>query len=1041
MQCLYCGATLGLLSRGEYCSKKHRDLWREQQAELSIERLKQAFAYDQPAAKSRSGSGAVSLLDRSSRDVTPPPELFLHREERKAINPPATPPVTPAVTPPVNPPFTPEVTPLFGPADRRKKPRDAGVFYQGPVTERPAPPNSGFISISDLKKPLHLPVFSRRPSLSEKGTQDQFQADFAGRVVRTVEARYQGMRFPLARSIAPLKGCRSVLAGHSPLRSTLEFLGRPSPLHVELRSLRPVTCRHPALKGLSCTPPPEMPQAKMHGAQQPSYEVRPLVLPRGQTLPVGLSAPVSTTIFPGLPRLAPSRPQPAAWRGALAIGMARLDSTLSNCNFQELRAVESLPEAPSIAPTAAAASQNSFAGRITQAPTRQLDFQDCELADLVIDTVSVEPDPRRTVPAVPIAVEQVHGLPLLALKNRDLEAESMGAPYPETLPASLPHSAATQPAESSPVPQAFLLPLTRIHPAPALCTFAPLVPEQIASAEGNSAVRRHQKAPEQLPLPQLHPRPAEPRGCPILVPVDGPAPFVEKSKSAIQSATKPAFEIAAAALALRDSIQPAASFKSYPEIRPASLPYHANSEPQPHFRALAVRGTANLIGRGSSSLFDRRFQVLAIAQSAAVRTAPATSLSIAVGRQKSRWKMMNVRPTQLEFQAVSVSGARSTVVIGQENRQLKPCLSERVSALQPAALYQRPVERHAVAAAHSQITLAKVLHRTSTRPDSAVTTKKSQPLSPRSAGFTLAPPNCSFQLPAKMPSTPAELGTSTQLCTALGDLRQARPVRIERRSSEFPGFQIFGAVYPTQAIARGSEKSRTKVDTALHAMRIAPPRRTPPPHRVFLQSPKITPVLTRENPLSLPSAAPMRTPRSFGINAARLATWMPEGRFHAVKTGFVEAPAHSRAATHLGSKAPAIHININARSLHLQATVSQYFADFAELAPESRIPEYGPNSGRNTPDLSRRALSWISQGTERRQFAAPLIRSEEKMAPAGFRSAAPADWVRPDATLSLSLPARKSAAIAYGGTASSSPTAAKRELRWVAHKVPWVPMP
>ena len=289
----------------------------------------------------------------------------------------------------------------------------------------------------------------------------------------------------------------------------------------------------------------------MQGAEQPSYEVRPLVLPRGQTLPVGLSAPVSTTIFPGLPRLAPSQPQPAAWRGALAIGMARLDSTLSNCNFQELRAVESLPEAPSIAPTTAAASPNSFAGRITQAPPRQLDFQDCEIADLVIDTVAVEPDPRRTIAAVPIAVEQVHELPLLALKNRDLEAESMGAPYPETLPASLPHSAATQPADSQSCAASvrFWRSRASIRRRP-FALSRRWCPSRLHRPKGTRRLRRHQKAPEQLPLPQLHPRPSEPRGCPVLVPVDGPAPFAEKSKSAIQSAAKPAFEIAPAAVSL-----------------------------------------------------------------------------------------------------------------------------------------------------------------------------------------------------------------------------------------------------------------------------------------------------------------------------------------------------------------------------------------------------------------------------------------------------------------------------------------------------------
>src|SRR5579884_3571690 len=130
MACLYCGGSLGLLSRGQFCSKKHQELYREQEAQLSIQRLKEAFtveqAGDKPAfAKARPTS--VSVLDGPPRDAEPPAEFFAYD----------APPAQPAES---------LATPISTPVEQ------PGVFYCGPASEpdapSDAPPDAGFIFVA-----------------------------------------------------------------------------------------------------------------------------------------------------------------------------------------------------------------------------------------------------------------------------------------------------------------------------------------------------------------------------------------------------------------------------------------------------------------------------------------------------------------------------------------------------------------------------------------------------------------------------------------------------------------------------------------------------------------------------------------------------------------------------------------------------------------------------------------------------------------------------------------------------------------------------
>jgi len=151
MECLYCRATLGLLSRGEFCNNKHRDQWRERQAELSIQRLIESFSYDKTAAE-KSGSGSVSVLDWTSRDADPPVAPFAHRDSREEIKPP----VTRAIR-----------------DDSEKR----GGFDHGSDSDRQAPPDAGFISTIDVNKGFASSCFQPASGAVREGPQRRFRLE------------------------------------------------------------------------------------------------------------------------------------------------------------------------------------------------------------------------------------------------------------------------------------------------------------------------------------------------------------------------------------------------------------------------------------------------------------------------------------------------------------------------------------------------------------------------------------------------------------------------------------------------------------------------------------------------------------------------------------------------------------------------------------------------------------------------------------------------------------------------------------------------
>jgi hypothetical protein len=88
---------------------------------------------------------------------------------------------------------------------------------------------------------------------------------------------------------------------------------------------------------------------------------------------------------------------------------------------------------------------------------------------------------------------------------------------------------------------------------------------------------------------------------------------------------------------------------------------------------------------------------------------------------------------------------------------------------------------------------------------------------------------------------------------------------------------------------------------------------------------------------------------------------------------------------------------------------------------------------------SRRLPSWDPERTPCLQFAANP--NSAKVALVGSsRMARTATWALPETRLHLQLRAREIAAAAYHST-GTKPAGGKGDLKWVAHKIPWVPMP
>jgi hypothetical protein len=989
MECLYCGATLGLLSRGEFCNGKHRVQWREQQTALSIQRLRESFSDDKTAAE-KSRAGAVSLLDRTSKDVTPPPELFAHRDSREEIKPPVTPAIRDA-------------------SEKR------GVFYHGSGSDRQAPPDAGFISTIDLNKGLHLPVFNRRPALSEKGLNDSFDSNLVNRVVRTIDARYERRRFIRALSVSSTEGCQARLFGHSAPRPFLDLSGGQNlckALPVQPRSLATFTCAVPGQSVQACALQPEASQLTLYSGPQSTYAVPPMAVLQRETLPTPVIVPSKTSVA----KLA---------RLALGAAIEPLHSPAPS-GFQALPA-----------------------GQILRGQFTQLQFQACKVAHPLLHPCELEPRPRQA--RVPTAAVGSYEVRPVHLHTREVESRSTSTQRPKIGQASLPQSAATQPVGYTQAPQAFAFTVGRTNPAPRNCGFYALAPERIVSTRATSVATSRPGMPQQPLAQQLQPRQFGFACCRVpITPVEGFARNREKP-TALQSAGKRSSEVSLMALCRREMPEQTAPLIPYPKIRPASLPRPEASRPQ--HSSTQPRGVAISIGRLSSRLFDCTDRALAINQSIPVQTEPTTlpriasELPIASPRQKVRGTLLPVQSRQREFQVFRLSAAAIQVLpVKPENKVCRA--SELTYEVRPMAFLRRAADRQPVDAWHLKIPLTGLSGPTIGRSKVAAQTQPSQVPSVSLVQLSLALPNCTFQAVATRSSTPAHAKTTTQPCISPPHRLQAGAAQVQRRKLDFRPSQVFTTTRTTQIVASKPEKLETKEYAASGQLRqprhIVLCRESTPPEPVFARYVNIIPVLARPTAPPLPSAVQIRTEHAFGITSGRTAPMLPNCSFHALATRFGASPMHSQIRSTQTGSGQTVAIHIYARDLRLTSAASMLFDSPVFLGAElsSQRPRFvakGFDFDYKIGVPFRRLPSWDPERTPCLQFAANP--NSAKVALVGSsRVVRTATWALPETRLHLQLRAREIAAAAYHST-GTKPAGAKGDLKWVAHKIPWVPMP
>jgi hypothetical protein len=139
-----------------------------------------------------------------------------------------------------------------------------------------------------------------------------------------------------------------------------------------------------------------------------------------------------------------------------------------------------------------------------------------------------------------------------------------------------------------------------------------------------------------------------------------------------------------------------------------------------------------------------------------------------------------------------------------------------------------------------------------------------------------------------------------------------------------------------------------------------------------------------------------------------------------------------------------VTIRIYARDLRLTSAASTLFDSPVFLGVElsSQRTNFVPKGFDFDYKIgipSRRLPSWDPERTPCLQFAANP--NNAKVALVGSsRMARTATWALPETRLHLQLRASEIGAAAYRST-GTKPAGGKGDLKWVAHKIPWAPMP
>lgn len=1043
MQCLYCGSNLGLLSRGEFCSKKHQELWRAQQAELSIQRLKEAFSFQKPADKpivAKARPTQVSVLDSPPKGVQPPPEFFAYDDPpaRKVVDPP---PPSPA------------------PAAEEK----GGVFYCGPADERAvpsdAPPDAGFVSIGDLNNDFRLPVFIRRPTIAKDQTERE-ALDFNSQFIQQSFARQmleQRLGFAPAFSISLVEGCGTGLFGHSIPQLCLNVppIGG---VQVQLRSPE-IPCRPVSGTAIqACRLQPEKPTADVQKLSSAHYEAGLIVLFQREAEPADRLASRGFQRLPGVEITAVQRPTTAtdtekasAARyevGPMALVQREAEpaNRLASSGFQQLFSGNIEPAPYSNTPNITRAAFEQNLANAKQAPLRELSFL-CNVPVSVLQPCkhSEEQLPAKTC----VASISPYPVGAMSLQNRGIENRAIPAQCPKNFLASLPRAAASQPAGSAHAPQIFALIMPRANAAPVQRSFHALAAAQFARSQARFGVPSAEVSRGVL-APQVYPRRSDVPACRASLPsAKAFAPQPEQPKAAIQCATKRVFTLEPAALLGRQIEERTSSFVPYSEVRPAGLPHSPATRPQPGARPLTPRRPAIAIQRTTATLPDCTFQTWAIRENTSPAARPASLPSTDSPRQRFRGKFIQAPLRKLDLQSGQFS-ALQVLVMPPETRQLPVCRpSEPAYEVRPLTLPCRNVERGPVAAGRQhEIIVASMPSRVRLRPQVASQTRA---LSVALARSTSPLPNSDFRAlaNARKPQRDSERSEpNTRLSTSLANgLGEA--VCVNRRKLEFGVSRLVSVARAAEVMADAPETPAIHLATAcLHygPRPIALHQRCEGHQPKFVRYLDVIPVLPRQPSPPPPTAARVNANRAFGITSQRPATVLPNCTFHALATAPGASPAHWRTAATQLAFSRTLTIHVPGRHLGLAAPGCLLRdVDFcSETKRGSSAPEFAAKGvGPRFGSLSSRLPFWDSGCMPCLQLRiwpnwsdANLARAEHSSATCTLTWAGPGKPV-----LRMPLLPREVAAATRAAAGSTRGPAPRRDLRWVAQKVTWAPRP
>jgi len=1126
MDCLYCGTKLSALSSKDrqFCNKKHQELWREQEAQLSIQRLKEAFGFAaSPSSKSRNTT--TSVLDSPSREIPPDPE-FTSQDPREML---VAPPVSGAA--PEEPPANPD------------------VIYCGPASNSDAPPNAGFVSVNESKGAFRLPFFVRRPEPVEKGGGEAV----AGLVVPAVVDGRIG--FIPAASVTAVDVCTIGQPGHSAPKPSLELsaselLQRPVEDQIRKLAFEAFAISSGALAAQAVGPGQEIPvqrnwessEIPVSGAVARVYEVRPMDL-RPHTPELRLAyAPCQEAILASLPGSIEPRSQASlsalAMQARAAEPVYETQPMVLGRRAPELRraftlsqetmlaglprsiaipeaafsapALEALPVACELTPVprnrafeALTAARSERAGRAkpttsadagiqtyssapqVQVALRELAVQGRTASLASIQAYAAAPRAEKLEAGACRTAERVYEARPVALHMRPAgRPRSVSRPGKFIL-ASLPSLAAGQPqaAGAAKMQPALAIPMTRVGAAPLPGAFRHLAPGHLAPAPRTTLATTpstdlsHQKLRAKLRIPSREPAVQSYKVPSILVAPHALAPKFEEPETAGSGASWPVHEMRPPTGQVRPKIRPRNVAKRppmaarYPKVVPASLPgWGASRPPSTLIAARPFRPSSDLPHRElHANLVEVSSRGLEL-HSCKVPSALSNTQGVVKSRQESGVKMRGA---------------------GQPVQEMRPPIWE----VRPTVHLRPEGKCVSVVAPHAETTPAVLPRLTALAPEVALP-RASRALLVAIGRLNAALPNSGFESLAtgqRVMARRANRGITPTVDSPAREL-QGKPVQIELRKLAIPEGQPSLGTIEAELAAPFLETLEAKMCRASeqgYEVR---------PIALFRRMVERQPVSALYRQPALASFERPTIPQPFvadvpPMNAHALPVAMRTALTPSISP-FLELPAGApaphiwAAATQLGpTSGISFAIDDRRSSFIAQASVARHPAAGLGAQRRSHDPEFlVSRSDCRVACPSRPLPSWDPEWLGPQQFVrwspwiGPAVRPPQGAIftnhPGGGRLALAAAnsntgliriaaWTEASESLNqsaliLQLPRREGDSVLVQIrpapappaevnrtprtatrtlAASGAPAAANREMRWVAYKVPWVPMP